>query len=157
MIFGDEIISYLADNVSQSDSRMSSHWEKYHKNFNYKNGNFSGLEGFGNNSPSYTPFRYLINNLFLTRYRNFGRKFKFFNDFDRLNSIILKKQNRAYSLDPLRQTISLSFLNDKIPSYFDKSKTVWVIGDGFANMTTLLYLTGKFKRIVSINLTKTPW
>ena len=40
-------INYLAKKSQQQDPKSSSHWNNYHSDFSYKNGEFSGLIGFG--------------------------------------------------------------------------------------------------------------
>jgi len=66
----------------------------------------------------------------------------------------MERQDRAYSLDVLRQSLTLAFLKRHIPGLNGES-VVGVIGDGFAAMTTLLLASGLAKKVVLVNLNKT--
>ncbi|MHA8097992.1 putative sugar O-methyltransferase [Aquirufa aurantiipilula] len=84
-----------------------------------------------------------------------AEKFDSFWQIDQSANIITRKQNRAYDLDVLRQSITLSFLKNHCPNQLNGQSTVWVIGDGFASMTSLLLANKFVKRVVLVNLTKT--
>ena len=60
--------------------------------------------------------------------------------------------NKAYSLDILRQVISLSYLKDK--GVVKDGGLSCVIGDGFATMTSLLLKCSR-QSVVLVNLAKT--
>jgi hypothetical protein len=159
MYQGQYAIDYLISRVNIEDPAASSHWQKYHSNFEVNNGLVKGIEGFGSNEISYKGLGKLFHLFFQTRYRiwalkSFKRLLIFFK-FDYINSVILKKQNKGYSLDCLRQTLSLSFLLEKVPSAFSNKSSILVIGDGFASMTNLLWSTKSANTIILINLTKT--
>lgn len=156
---GQNIINFLISKVNESDPSASSHWKKYHSNFKVYNGIPSGIEGFGSNEKSYRGFNLILHFIFQLRYRLTSfkslRMFIYFLKFDYLNFKILKNQDKGYSIDCLRQTLTLSYIYSLIPKIFNSESTIWVIGDGFASMTNLLYKSNSCKNIVLINLTKT--
>jgi hypothetical protein len=159
MYQGQNAIDYLISQVNIEDSAASSHWQKYHSNFEVNNGVIKGIEGFGSNESSYKGVIKLAHLAFQFRYRFWAlksmRRLLLFLKLDVKNSNILKRQNKGYSLDCLRQTLSLSFLYENIPNTFISKSSVLVIGDGFASMTNLLWSTNSANTIILINLTKT--
>jgi hypothetical protein len=159
MYQGQNAIDYLISQVNIEDPAASSHWQKYHSNFEVNNGVIKGIEGFGSNESSYKGLVKLAHLAFQFRYRFWAlksmRRLLLFLKLDVKNSKILKRQNKGYSLDCLRQTLSLSFLYENIPNTFSSKSSVLVIGDGFASMTNLLWSTNSANTIILINLTKT--
>jgi len=78
-----------------------------------------------------------------------------FNQLDKLAAEITLKQNRAYDIDVLRQTLTVSFLHKQIPKLMSPSSVALVIGDGFGSMTALLIASKSAGKVILINLTKT--
>jgi putative sugar O-methyltransferase len=151
---GSEGIAYLANQVILDDPSASSHWKYYHSNFQFKNGEFKGLQGFGGSDLPYVGLKKLLHFYLQKPYRDMAIDYASFDKIDKSAQILTLKTNRAYDLDVLRQSISLAFLKNHLPN-LDNKATVCVIGDGFASMTSLL-LANKFaKRVIIINLTKT--
>lgn len=150
--FGDEAIDYLASKIKQDDPKSSSHWDHYHSKFDYKDGKFSGIEGFGSNRQTFTGIRKMAHRLLQTPFRSMGKKFLDFESIDKLAVNILNKQKKGYDLSTLRQVISLAYLNDK--KVVKTNGTTCVIGDGFGSMTCLLFANNQ-QRVISVNLSKT--
>jgi len=149
--FGDEAITYLAKKSQQKDIKSSSHWDNYHSDFGFEDGKFSGLLGFGGLEKRSFGLRKMMHYFLQNPFRKMADSFS---DFDAINETakdILSKQNKSYSLDVLRQVITLAYLNDK---KVVKEGMCCVIGDGFATMTSLLLKHNK-QRVVLVNLTKT--
>jgi putative sugar O-methyltransferase len=152
---GNKAIDYLANEAVKDDPGASSHWRYYHSKFSFNQGKMEGIQGFGGNGVPYSGLRKIAHQFLQKPYRNMASDFYSFNQIDKSANIITSKQNRAYDLDVLRQSITLGFLKNHCPNQLNGEKTVWVIGDGFASMTSLL-LANKFtKRVVLVNLTKT--
>ena len=153
---GNNAINFLALQAKELDIAESSHWRKYHSDFSFEKGWPEGIQGFGGNDKPYRGLRKLAVNFLQEKFRKIGRKYKEFKKIDRLAKNILKKQNRAYDLDVLRQVITLSMLSEKVPlSISDEIKSVCIIGDGFASMTSLLLSSQKTQSVILVNLTKT--
>ena len=159
MYIGDAAIDYLITQVNNDDPASSSHWKKYHSKFDVRQEGIIGIEGFGSNDLAYRGIRRFIHWI-LQLYFKFWvikslKRIRLFKKIDSLNENNLKKTNQGYSIDFLRQTLTLTLLHEKIPEIFNLNETILIIGDGFANMTNLIYQTRSFKNIVLVNLTKT--
>jgi len=153
---GDKAIDYLAIEISKKDSGESSHWQRYHSDFRFKGDGFEGLKGFGGNVTPYRGLRKLLHSLFESRFRKKGKQLPQFNRIDKLANEMTSKQNRAYGLDVLRQSLTLAYLmDDSSMNKLPKNTTACVIGDGFASMTALMLASGFANRVILVNLTKT--
>ncbi len=150
---GMEALKYLSEAAQQADPGSSSHWDKYHSSFGFKEGRFEGLVGFGQSrSRRSLPFR-LLEQLFQKKFRKMSGVG--FESLDKLAADITKKQNLTYSLDVLRQALTLSFIREHVPDVFSQDSIGCVIGDGFASMTSLLIASRSAGHVVLVNLTKT--
>jgi putative sugar O-methyltransferase len=155
ILSGNKAIQHLAGVIEKEDPAASSHWRKYHTGFTFTGDDFSGIQGFGNLEHPYTGWRAVAHHWLQQRYRRMAASFPAFAELDALNKAITKKQNRSYDLDVLRQTLTLAFLRKQIPDAFHENATAWVIGDGFASMSCLLFASRSVNTIVLINLSKT--
>lgn len=151
---GIEAINVLSRRIYEDDPTESSHWKKFHGKFSYKNGILSGIKGFGGSQPTYQGFRKKIHNLFQRKYRKIGAKFPKFDTIDFNANQITKKQERAYDLDVLRQTLTASFLST-FPNVLGSNKQVLIIGDGFGSLTSILLASKLSRQVILVNLTKT--
>jgi hypothetical protein len=122
----------------------------YHSSFRFFDG---GFQGFGGNRKLNSGLLLIFERYLQQRFRKMGG-FNF-KQFDQLATEITIKQNRAYDLDVLRQTLSLSFLHRQIPQLMSPSSVACVIGDGFGSMTSLLLASKSVGKVILINLTKT--
>jgi putative sugar O-methyltransferase len=154
----DQAIQYLVNHLEEDASATSSHWIKYHKDFKVgEQLDISGIVGFGGNSKEFTGLKKWAHKLLQSKFRAIGIEFTHFDYVDSVANIMTKTQKRGYDLDVLRQTITLSFLIDKLSDYgwSSRNQTVAVIGDGFCSMSLLLLLTKFAKKVVLVNLSKT--
>jgi hypothetical protein len=110
--YGQDAINFLGNKVDHIDQKSSSHWNRYHENFKFSEGNFDGIQGFGSNRQSYSIVRAIVHYILQTPFRVMGKKFDSFKSIFKIAGNILNKQNKGYSLDVLRQVISLAYLND---------------------------------------------
>ena len=109
IFYGDDAITYLEGKLQQQDPKSSSHWDMYHSNFSFDGKVFSGIEGFGSNEESYRGFRKAANYFLQIPFRRMGKKFPDFDNIDIVAKDILSINNKPYSLDVLRQVISLAY------------------------------------------------
>ena len=152
---GEAAIEYLANQAIIEDTAESSHWRKYHSQFEYTGKGFQGLQGFGCNTKPYGGVRKLIHQFFQKRYRRMGKGFPDFDKIDTTAREITTKQQRGYDLDVLRQSLTLALLKKNRDKLSSNGLMTCVIGDGFASMTSLM-LRNKFSsKVVLVNLTKT--
>ena len=152
IFYGDDAITYLEGKLQQQDPKSSSHWDMYHSNFSFDGKVFSGIEGFGSNEESYRGFRKAANYFLQIPFRRMGKKFPDFDNIDIVAKDILSMNNKPYSLDVLRQVISLAYLKNR--GVVKDRGLSCVIGDGFASMTSLL-LKFSSQRVILVNLAKT--
>ena len=150
---GLNAIKFLSKSINSKEKVSSSHWNYYHKDFNYEKEILSGLMGFGALT---TPYKGLFRNIhymFQWIFRKMTKDIVLFNKIDKKANEITSFQNRANNLDVIRQSLTISFLNQKIN--FNTIDKVIVIGDGFATMTSLLIENKLVERVYFINLRKT--
>lgn len=152
---GQASVDFLAVEVKKTDPAASSHWRKYHSEFEFSGDRFAGLQGFGGCKPPYRGLRRIVHQVLQRPYRRMGANLPEFDAMDALAAEITTRQERAYDLDVLRQVLTVAFLKDKVANRLGLQSTGCVIGDGFASMTTLLLASGAAGRVVLINLSKT--
>ena len=87
-------------------------------------------------------------------FRLMGLKLRGFWTIDKMAKIIAKRQGRAYDCDLMRHTLTTAMINDRLDMKYDAS-LIAVIGDGFANMSSLLLSYLPQSRLILVNLTKT--
>ena len=155
MYSGQAAIDYLASEAIINDPSASSHWRKYHSEFKFNGQEFTGLRGFGGRAKQPTGLRLWFHQLLQRRFRHFGDLYPTFNAIDTLARKVTGQQQRAYDLDVLRQTLTLSFLHASAPCRLTENTTCCVIGDGFATMCTLMLSNKSAGCVVLVNLTKT--
>ena len=79
-------------------------------------------------------------------------------DFPRLDQLcrdIAHRQDRIYDLDMLRQSLTLAWLNQRLPDVFSAKSIVVVIGDGFGTFSSLALSAFPNIRVIAVNLVKT--
>lgn len=155
MIFeGEDAISELAKLAREKDNSSSSFWDLYHSGFNYRDGSFSGLQGFGGSTPPRTVFHRLGHWLLQTPYRKHGRTFPQFSKCLKIAKSIAARQGRQFDVDILRHALTASLLLARLP---DKAFAgpIAVIGDGFGTLSSILLEVLPQSQIVVVNLTKT--
>jgi putative sugar O-methyltransferase len=150
--YGMDAISYLSSKQQQKDKSSSSYWDKYHTNFSFKDGKFSELPMIGSDGKKHVGFRKIAHYILQRPFRKAAKQFSSFNAVNKVAKNILSKQNKGYSIDVLRQVITVSYLNNIKP--MKVGGTSCVIGDGFATMTSLLLKTYQ-QRVIMVNLSKT--
>ena len=152
---GSESISYLSNQLILVDPGSSSHWDKYHSDFQFIGNGFKGLKGFGGGAKPLKGLNYLMSQVLQEKFRRIGKANDSFLSIERNFKSVLKRQDRAYDLDVLRQIITVSFLKTVVPSKLSSSSTIVVIGDGFGTMASLLVDNNFAKCVILVNLNKT--
>jgi hypothetical protein len=155
MLTGQKIIEYLAKQCSLPDVESSSHWDYYHRNFSFESEKFFGLEGFGNEGKNTTIRARLAHKILQIPFVRMGTTLEQFPKFQNICQNICKKQGKAYTLDVLRQALSLAFVDSFLSDISQKKSFACVIGDGFGAMSCLLLQSRYRKGVVIANLTKT--
>lgn len=166
MIVNDEAIKEIARLAPTLDSSASSHWNgregrgheyelaKYPLDFSKALTSFFVIGPIGAISAK-TALPYKIMHWILQiPFRILGLRFKEFGGIDRKAAAIAESQGRAYDVDLMRHTLTMSLINDRLDMDQDVS-LVAVIGDGFANMSSVLISSVPHSRVILVNLTKT--
>lgn len=166
MLVNDEAIIEIARMAPTLDSSASSHWDGHEgegreyelaKNpFDFSNAltNFHVIGPVGSVSVK-TALPYKIMHWILQiPFRLMGISLKEFWRIDMMATTIAKRQGRAYDGDLMRHTLTLALMHDRLNLVQD-AKLVAVIGDGFANMSSLLLSSIPHSRVILVNLTKT--
>ncbi len=82
--YGHDAIDYLTSKIKQVDPKSSSNWNHFHAKFDYPDGKFSGVEGFGSNRQAYSRLRGLGHYILQIPFRAVGKKFSYFEKIDRV-------------------------------------------------------------------------
>jgi len=117
MFSGQTAIDYLAAEAIKNDPSASSYWRKYHSEFKFTGQEFTGLQGFGGRAKQSTGLRLWFLQLLQRRFWHFGDPYAKFNSIDALAREVTGKQQQAYDLDVLRQTLIFAFLHGRPPFY----------------------------------------
>ena len=152
---GVDTISFLSQEIINDDPGSSSHWNKFHSDFEFTGDSFKGLKGFGGSSKPHTGLKYLMSQFLQEKFRRMGKLYKSFQVIEKNFQDILKRQDRAFDLDVLRQIITVSYLKHHLPNKFLPSSNIVVIGDGFGTMASLILANNFAKTVIQVNLNKT--
>lgn len=152
---GQDAIAFLAAAAAQPETSASSHWQEMHRDFRYRDGDFSGLRGFGGYAPSPGLLRAAAHRLLQIPIRRMGAKLDAFPAVDRKAAEIVRRQDRAYDLDVLRQALTAALLLEKVPDRLRPGAVVAVIGDGFGMLGALLLSLAPGVKLILVNLDRT--
>ena len=152
---GQAAIDFLAAEAAKEDPGESSHWRKYHSNFEFTGNGFKGLQGFGGIASPYTGLRRWAHLCLQWPFQRLGLAYPKFREVDHLAWRLTQQQCRAHDLDVLRQVLTVSFLHNNLGGRLPPKSTGCVIGDGFATMAALLLGSCTAGKIILVNLTKT--
>ena len=151
MLVNEEAVKKIASMANKLDNSASSHWDghegigreyKLAKDpFDFSNAlnDFDVIGPIGAISFKTTLLHKLMHWLLQIPFRTMGARFKTFKQLNKKTGSIAKCQDRAYDGDLMRHTLTMSLLNDKLDMDQDL-KLVTVIGDGFANMSSICLL-----------------
>ena len=151
---GPDAIEWLAAESTRDDPAASSHWDEFHRDFQFLGGGFVGLKGFGGNDPPHRGLRGAFVRFLQRRFRAMGQELPRYPDFDLSAERITRAQGRAHDIDVMRQSLTLALICARTMAV-GPDKTAAVIGDGFGSMTTLLLATRSAARVVLVNLSRT--
>ena len=154
MIYGKDILLDLSNRLQEEDEASSSHWDHYHKFFEVNDDNsIQSTLGFGDGKKDYSLFTKPFHRLLQYHYYRTLVQTPFLKQ-----ALLIGRKNSAraslrFSLDSLRQVITLAYLQQK--GLITKNHTALVIGDGYGAMTSLLKQTMIAEKVILVNLTKT--
>ena len=153
MLFDRDALLDLEAAANRPEQTRSSFWDDELKNFSFSaEGDMRGLICVGNLSTKISPFHNMAHWLLQWPYRLIMRKSQNFNECCRLTSLLARRQERAITLDMLRQTLSLAIIKDHL-DIRELGGANLVIGDGYGVMTSLLKLSYPEIKMITVNLT----
>jgi hypothetical protein len=165
MFLERDAIQEVARLVDDPERGISSHWDVKDQgfgdhplkddpwSFTYGPQGFAAIGPIGSISTKRDPFRTLAHTLLQTPFRLMGRDFETFPAIHRAARTIAAKQERQYDMDLLRHALTLAFLRRHL-DLENETDPIAVIGDGFANMASLILANLPNSRIILVNLTK---
>jgi len=166
MLENREAILEVARLSDVSDDGTSSHWRAENQaagehplkhdpfNFTYGPEGFAIIGPIGAISTKTGPLHRAAHAILQMPIRRMGRRFKTFAEIDRAAADIAKSQGRVYDKDLLRHALTLGMLRKNL-DLESETDPVAVIGDGFANMASLILAALPQSRVILVNLTKT--
>ena len=166
MLINDEAVKKIAAMANILDNSASTHWDGHEAkgreyelakdpfNFSKALSNFDVIGPIGGISlKTSLPYK-LMHWILQIPFRFIGARFKNFKQINRKAGSIAKCQDRAYDGDLMRHTLTMALINDRLDVDQDLN-LVAVIGDGFANMSSILLSSNSHSRVILVNLTKT--
>jgi hypothetical protein len=148
---GKAALAEIARRARRVDASASSHWREMHEEFSFRDGTMSGLRGFGGALRRRGILHEWAHRLLQRPLRAHGKQFSRFPALDALQSGIALRQGRIYDLEMLRQSLTLACVLE----HGTPRDPMLVIGDGYANLTSLLLAALPESRVVLVNLAKT--
>ena len=153
MLFDEDILVALEKAADKSERTRSSFWETELEDFSFTaKGEMTGLICVGSISKKYSQIHKASHWLLQWPYLYIVRKSQNFGECYDLAKFIAEGQERAVTLDMVRQTLGLAVIKDNLDVKGLEGINL-VIGDGYGVMTSLLKLSYSETKIVTVNLT----
>ena len=153
MLFDEDILVALEKTANKPEMTRSSFWEYELEDFSFNaKGEMKGLICVGNISNKNSQIHKAAHWLLQWPYRYIVRKSQNFGECYDLAKFIAEGQERAVTLDMVRQTLGLAVIKDNLDVKGLEGINL-VIGDGYGVMTSLLKLSYSETKIVTVNLT----
>ena len=153
MLFDEDILVALEKAANKPERTRSSFWETELEDFSFTaKGEMTGLICVGSISKKYSQIHKAAHWLLQWPYRYIVRKSQNFGECYDLAKFIAEGQERAVTLDMVRQTLGLAVIKDNLDVKGLEGINL-VIGDGYGVMTSLLKLSYSETKIVTVNLT----
>ena len=152
--FDDDAFSTLHDLANVEEDGRSSFWSLLQTDFRIDASGFAGVGPIGTFSKKTDLLRTVAHWLLQIPFRHMGRSYPTFREMNKLARRIAKRQGRQYDGDFLRHVLTLAMLRAKLPLE-NETDPILIIGDGYANMSSIILAALPQSRIVLINLTKT--
>lgn len=134
------------------DQVVSSHWQRNlsDPSWSLPTSESGARAGIGAHVP-YTFRRWALHTAMQAPFRRMGRSFDSFGPTLRIANRFAQVDRRVVDIDSLRQVLTLSCVRSTL-KWTDTDRTVLVIGDGYARLTSLILATLQRTRVVLVNL-----
>jgi len=143
----------LAAALDAYEEGRSSHWRHEQNAFDFSEGSFSGVGPMGTFSQSQGAIATIAHLIFQIPFRLFGLRYRHFLSIDKAARKTARRQGRQYDLDLLRHTLTLGFLRKHLDLEQERAP-VCIIGDGYANMSSVVLGSLPNSRVILVNLAK---
>lgn len=153
MLLNEEAFKALSARVDDFEEGRSSHWRHEQNSFIFDEDSFSGVGPMGTFSQSRGLTPSVAHFLLQLPFRLYGLRFRRFVAIDKTARTITRSQGRQYDLDMLRHTLTLAFLCAHL-DLDNATDPVCIIGDGYANMSSVILGSIPQSRVVLVNLNK---
>lgn len=155
---GKECFKQLNEMTKLDDKTSSSYWDHYHSDFHFDGQNFRGIKMLGsshNSSLKIKNFSYkLFDKLINLAYHKYSSNKQRFNELNRISHKISKTSSTRHNNSRIRHSLTLDFLLESLGPKLKKNSNICVIGDGYANMSSLLIASNSASKVFLINLNK---
>ncbi len=155
---GNECIKQLIEMTKLDNKTSSSYWDHYHSDFHFDEQNFSGIKMLGDSHYNSSTIKKLLNKLadklFQPAYYKYATNKQRFNELNRISKKLSKISNLRHNFSSIRHSLTLDFLLEYLGPKLKKNSNICVIGDGYANMSSLLIASKSASKVFLINLTK---
>jgi len=153
MLLNDDAFNEVASHVDDFEEGRSSHWTHEQKTFRFDKDSFSDVGPMGTFSQSQGLVPTVAHFFFQLPFRLIGLRYKHFLSIDGIARRIAKAQNRQYDLDLLRHVLTLAFLRKHL-NLETETDPICIIGDGYANMASVILGALPKSRVILVNLNK---
>ena len=154
MLLNKDAFDELASRLDEFEEGRSSFWRDEQEVFAFDDNSFSGVGPLGTFSQSSGLVPAIAHFLLQLPFRLYGLRFTHFLSISRAARAVTRKQMRQYDLDLLRHVLTLAFLRSRLGPKISKGP-ICIIGDGYANMVSVILATLPDSKVILVNLHKT--
>ena len=153
MLLNDDAFDEIASRVDDYEQGRSSHWKHEQNAFTFDKDFFSDVGPMGTFSQSQGLVPTLAHFVFQIPFRLMGLRYKYFFTIDRAARRVANMQKRQYDMDLMRHVLTLAFLRTHL-DLENKTNPICIIGDGYANMASVILASLPKSRVIIVNLNK---
>ena len=155
LLQNQEIISFLKDHASDTETSRSTYWNNEVPNFSIAaDGSLDGSCAAGSVSTKRGLFYDAAHWVLQTPWRYLGRNFPRFKTHLATGHQIAEFQQRQFTEDMMRQVLTISLVEQHV-DLKDPAMASCVIGDGYGVLSSMLLKTFPARKVILVNLTKT--
>ncbi len=154
LLTGDKALEALYAEAETPEAARSSYWEHEIQNVRVTSeGNLVGANVLGSVSTKTGMLYSAAHWVLQAPFRRMGRRFKDFPECQRLGRLVARSQDRQFTHDMVRQTLSLAVICHHADIKSEGPSNL-IIGDGYGVMTSLVMLASPLRKAIVVNLTR---
>jgi hypothetical protein len=154
MLLNKDAFDELASRIGEFEEGRSSFWRDEQDVFTHDEKTFSGVGPLGTYSTSSGLIPAVAHFILQLPFRLYGLRFKNFLSISRAARAVARKQARQFDLDLLRHVLTLAFLKTHLGPKISQGP-ICIIGDGYANMASVILATMPETKVILVNLNTT--